>query len=598
MKIVAHADALRLEMINKGDIALRLNNGDVLRAMVLEVTSDEALLRLSGGTVLKAKVMETVNLKAGQFVDLVVISKEGNTILLETAHNRHITQHFDSETLSDLLASLDIKPDSLNLQLAAEFIKNGIPVTRDKMNEAHRLVKNFTGLDAEKAAFLLSSDHREIEIAKQIISRLFTTETKSDLLVKLLDGELKLGQLLGEMQEMIRNTGSGGKESVENGGNTAAGAFTGEAGVSAAEETVVSAAEKTVVNTQGETGIHISLKPADGTEKGNSTGETISGGIVESPGKTGKAFLTEEYVNGAGYKAKDLHGEESVGNTGGTHTKNTGGIRADNTGGSRADNTGSIPAGNTGGTPAGNAGSVYERPDSLAEFIEHFFLKIEENNLESKHAALSGNSVLAEETHTDTAVETFSSENDATIAKSDLTETLGAIKSAIRHNGQYVPVSTEAISETVTFITGTIKLINEINYIGVPYMQLPVNINGYKTTAELFVMKRHKGGKRMDPNNLVMYISLDTMNIGRVETILDIKGKNINMRLRTEKQQINDYFRENIDQLYASFSECGYKLSDVKYTIIDSATPPTRLKKLILGMEQAGFEHTRVDLRV
>ena len=46
------------EMTDAVSLAQKLDTGDVLRAMVLEITSDEVLLRLSGGGVLKAKAMK------------------------------------------------------------------------------------------------------------------------------------------------------------------------------------------------------------------------------------------------------------------------------------------------------------------------------------------------------------------------------------------------------------------------------------------------------------------------------------------------------------------------------------------------------------
>jgi hypothetical protein len=598
MRIEAHINASGQEMINMGGLAQKLNIGDVLRAMVLEISPDEALLRLSGGGVLKAGIMETVNLKAGQFVELVVVSKEGGTLFLETAHSRNMTQHFDPETLSDLLSSLHIKPDDLNIRLAEEFIKNGIPVTRDKMDEAHRLIKNFTGLDAEKAAFLLSFGHKDAETAKGIASRLLAAENGFELLAKLLDGELKLGQLLGELQEMINST-----RSAETGNEDEAGksgifsATSGGDGIKSTENHVKTATQTSAweagaraetgneigESSHGKTSVNTPLKTGDSKEK------TVSGNDVENSGKAVvKAAGTERYVTGrtadeitniinkaeTGYKADDLHGKALV------------------------DNTGSTPPDNAESTPAGNAGISYERQDSLAEFMEHFFLKIEEDNLEAYPVILPKDSGKAEETRTGAAPETFTAEKVIQSAKEDLTEAPGAIKSSTRRDAQYTPVSAENISGAVAAISGAIKLINEINYIGVPYLQLPLDINGYKTTAELFVMKRHKGGKRIDPKNLVMYISLDTKNMGRVETILDVKGENINIRLRTEKQQINDYFRENINRLHAGFAECGYKLADVRYTVIEKATFPSKLKKLLSGMDEAGREHSRVDLRI
>lgn len=592
MRIEAHANTSGQEMINTGVITHKLNVGDVLRAMVLEITSDEALLRLSGGGVLKAKTLETLNLKAGQFVELVVISKEEGTLFLETAKARHVPQHDDAETLSDLLTSLHIKPDNINIKLAAEFIKTGIPVTQDKISEALRLIRDFTGLDSEKAAFLLSPEAKDGEAVQDLAARLAASETRFELLVKLLDGELKLGQLLGELQELINNAGgaeSGNDNKVGDGGMyTAASGDDGKGfalnyGKAAAE---ISAKEADI-NVPKEAGVNAARETWDSTDKNTSGGAGRQS--VENFGKAvGKVSGTDGYDTeritdeipggiteaGTGYKAGDIRGNTDL------------------------DNTGKAPADNTVNAALDNTGIAYERQGRLAEYMERLFLKIRGDNLEADNAILSKNSSLTEKSHTGAVQGTFTAEKGILSAKEDLTETLGTIKSSIRQAGQYTPVSADNISEVITAISSTVKLLNEINYIGVPYFQLPVNINGYKTTAELFIMKRHKGGKRIDPNNLVMFISLDTKNIGRVETILNVKGENIYIRLRTEKRQISDYFRENIKRLYESFAECGYKLADVKYTVIENAMPPARLKRFLSGIAENGREHGRVDLRV
>ena len=56
------------------------------------------------------------------------------------------------------------------------------------MDEAHRLIKNFTGLDVEKA-ILLSSEQRETEAARQITSMLLTAEAEPEALAKPLGSE-------------------------------------------------------------------------------------------------------------------------------------------------------------------------------------------------------------------------------------------------------------------------------------------------------------------------------------------------------------------------------------------------------------------------
>ena len=80
MRIDNYANILSSDKINAGDFISRLNPGDVIRAKVLEITSDEVVLKLFDGTVMRAGMLETMNAKAGDTVLLAVSSKLRNNI--------------------------------------------------------------------------------------------------------------------------------------------------------------------------------------------------------------------------------------------------------------------------------------------------------------------------------------------------------------------------------------------------------------------------------------------------------------------------------------------------------------------------------------
>jgi hypothetical protein len=175
---------------NVGDLMSRLDAGDVIKAKVLEITSDEAVLRLFDGTVMKAKLAERLDAKAGQTITLSVASKSEGTLILETVKDMNNRLQIKPDILKNILDALNLKPDNKNMEVASELMKAGQPVTRDSIGKALQLMETVKELTADKAVFLSS---RNIN----------GSQLDSDLINKLLNGELKLGRLLVELRNAI-----------------------------------------------------------------------------------------------------------------------------------------------------------------------------------------------------------------------------------------------------------------------------------------------------------------------------------------------------------------------------------------------------------
>jgi len=82
-------------------------------------------------------------------------------------------------------------------------------------------------------------------------------------------------------------------------------------------------------------------------------------------------------------------------------------------------------------------------------------------------------------------------------------------------------------------------------------------------------LKRNNGRKRIDPQNATVFLSLDTENLGQVDSLISVNKKNVSLNFRLEKNEIIDYIKENYIQLYEGLAKKGYKLVDIKYRLID-----------------------------
>jgi len=108
------------------------------------------------------------------------------------------------------------------------------------------------------------------------------------------------------------------------------------------------------------------------------------------------------------------------------------------------------------------------------------------------------------------------------------------------------------------------NLMNQIrsNYI---YMQLPVNMNQYYTTAELYIMKNKNKKKTIDSNNATVFLSLHTANLGQVDAFVKVYHRNIECDFTMENMESLDFIIRNISHLYELLEAQGFKLIRVNY---------------------------------
>lgn len=585
-----------------GDMLSRLEPGDVIKAKVLDVSPQEAVLRLSDGTVIKARTTESLDVKQGQTISLSVTSRNENSFVLETVKNASQTTAANSANLHKLLETAGVRLDNINLKLAAEFLKYGAAPSAENITEALEYMKGFDGLDAEKAVFLA-------------VKNISTTQADKDMLSGLLDGSLKLGQLLeslhkalnGEVKEAGTGTGNQNTEAIpaspdiipdigsklpQQSGDPAAeinanGINDGKASLPASEiagTDVKSAIPSNAQNTQS------ALFSKTGTD-------TTDQKIAESNKQSGVVTVLQPdqaQVKNAGVNSyavlndatMDDNASPKILNQSNTDTASAFTAKSEAKETDSGPNTADIGAAlrSISMKPSvGTKSSGIEAADIKqgAEYLTQEALERINKSIDRLYVNI--NKKLSGE------------ELDSGSINNRLSELAKELKLLIQSSSASKSVGMQAAS-TLNLIEDTVRLLDMFNSNNVLYYQIPVRIDNYRSTAELYVMKRNQNKNRIDPNNSVLFLSLDTKNMGRVETIIDVKGSNISMSLRTESQAASDFARQNIKNLYSGLSECGYKLTDIKYSIIGAAATPAQQEKLL--SDAIRLKHGKVDFRI
>jgi len=650
MRIDSLPDISAAIRTNVADLLGRLDTGDVIQARVLDVKSSEVVLRLFDGSVLKAQA-EGLDAKVGQTLTLAVSSKAEGTLYLETVKDPSEPNNANPNILKNVLKSIQIATSTQNLELAAEFIKADVTVTVDLMDKAAGLMNSFKGLDAEKAVFIASKD-------------LLTDPVRLELLAKLLDGNLKLGEQIKDLQAvlgkaqsnaLLSKIASNPSESL----TAQAGTTSNVISVNTVQERIPASganialqegigASDAVISQQGgigasdagisqqrglsKTDVVISQSGGMVTSSSdqqitNSSTATVAVGHLDNEGTTATIKLATIGTENPASASSNLPSpEHSTTPTTAAHTSAASSLAS-------AGSTASLPssvvplsglattspfaAPSTSTVTSASASAEPETSAALSpSAVSELFVATDPVSINSVNETMNkANNMTVNNSAVSTASDPFvelkdaidqlfininsdkvASDLDVNNLHKELNNKLEILKTSIQTAELAELAAGEGISVASALIDDSVNLMNQLNNSNMLYYQLPVNLSGYHTTAELYVMKRQSNKKRIDPHDTVMFVSLDTNNLGRIETLLDVKGNNVTINLRTEKSQINDFVKENIKYLYTGMAACGYRLVDIRYALIDSPASPLKQERLLSKMIDPS--HTKVDMRI
>ncbi|HEX2947417.1 MAG TPA: flagellar hook-length control protein FliK [Clostridia bacterium] len=604
------------------DLMSRLDAGDVIKAKVIEITSDEAVLRLFDGTSLKARLTEKLDAYAGQAITLRVASKSEGTLVLETVMGTNGRFQIKPDILKNILESLNLKPNGKNAEVAAELMKAGQPVTKDSIGKALQLMESIRDLTADKAVFLSSKNINSILADPKIAAGL-------------LNGELKLGNLLGDLQTAIEKAlgDTSGSDVVLKNTVGALKDMTGQTGPASGSEEGSTASSGTArpdsVGTPGVVASGRQSYAADGNKTNTASG-AAAGTLVSGQETTGN----DTSNNTSGKVSGSLSGQNEdpdniiSGNTStgvpNTISKSNPGSRAisetifsNSEDGALNSVKGQQASGASSARSEESRNNILIKPadeESVNTGIQKTLLKAQKkdrsigigdltsdeavNRQEAGKAASGRLTELSENLKSlfvGTDQDKLADALDAGKLYKELDNGLDTVKNAV-HAMTLQGTQADAVSNAANLLSDAVRLIDQLNSGGMTYYQIPLKISDNNTTAELFIMKRQRGKKKIDPNNTVMFIALETVNMGRVETLVDVKGKNVGIQLRTEKQEIGEYIREYTKDLYKGLSELGYKLTGIRFKTMDEPANPMEQERLLKEMEKeiAG----RVDFRI
>lgn len=546
MRIEASANlpAQTINISNIPDILSKLNIGDIVRAQILEITANELMLQLFDGSKINAASQTTVQAKTGDFVDFVLKDKNNGQIFLETLKGDETKQKSDSADIKKLLASIDIKPDAKNIELVKELKSNEIPFSKEIFMKAAELIKNIKSLTPEKAVFIASNDINPIEknltALKQLTDEKIRVGSEIDQIYKLLSNSQdkpSIDLILSKLSTITKQVPTGSNvltEKLTESLNKSI-ELTSPIVQNVIKEEINNIKDTSLKNAFNKLDLEPKLENFVTTNYQLLTKENTQP-IVE---KT-NIFLNSEF-KGFEKLPEDLQNvirnifsdviNKTVKSKGINENKQFLNISEENL---KPDN---------------------EQKQQLQRVFNDFFVKVESTNLKNDL-------------------------NTKNIYK-DLQHKLEDLKEAV--NQSNISSKGEILAK-IDSLDNSVRFINEVNHHN-NYFQLPINMGDKNTTGELYILKRDSKKRKINPEDATMFLSLNTENIGQVDSLISVSKKNLSINMRVEDQRVIDFLKENYKELYDSMSQKGYKIVDIRYRITDGTDANIVNIKKIVGRE-------------
>jgi len=135
------------------------------------------------------------------------------------------------------------------------------------------------------------------------------------------------------------------------------------------------------------------------------------------------------------------------------------------------------------------------------------------------------------------------------------------------------------LKQTMIDVRDLISFINSIND-NINYLCIPMMINEKKTDVEIFVFERGKGSKKINPSNATIVICLYMPNLGYIESIIEVRDKNVNICFKSEDKTTADTIRTYSLKLIESLDAKGYLVSVNSFVKKDKVINPSSIHEI------------------
>lgn len=598
---------------SNGDTLSKLKIGDTVRAQVLENSGNELSLKLSDGSIVTANAMNPVEASDGEYVNFTFKGIVDGKPALEVL-NQNIQPQIDAalENIKNTLVGLKLPITDKNIELAQALLKQNLPVTAENMAKATALLDKNMQLKPDEAAFLTAanmSDNKNIENLQNLLAGRLKISNDINELLKLIGKDFnnssdsaKSTMVNNILEKLLTNIAAKGQNaSVTGSANSST-----QTNASAVPTTTTMSADgsTTTTNTananQNTLAQNLENNSSKNAAMNNSVNNNVNQNTNNAKDNTLSSLQNNNTINNSAENLSEAskNVKELNNNINGQAKGEISSLKSDvlnnaNLKGNTSEVEQQISNILKGGEPLNkadlpllnklstqleseiNSGKMSADELSVAKLIakeidttivklnsgEHALEQLNTNEKGIKNFEESVNKLQ----NMFIKIDQNSDEINPVKLYKSMQDAVQSLKASI----QQLPTSMQqAASNIVSNLESNINFINQLNNYS-SYLQIPLSIFNHNTTGELYMLKKGSKSKKLDPSNMTVLISLDSNNIGRIDTLLSVDKKNISTNFRLEDSKVFDILKENHKMLYTSLLEKGYRLVDFTYRLME-----------------------------
>ncbi|RCX20044.1 hypothetical protein DFR58_102113 [Anaerobacterium chartisolvens] len=501
----------------------RLNTGDIVRAQILDMTSSDLLLKLFDGSEISASVAggsENIDAKPGEFIELAVKGKNDNQLILEQLKNGETVKADQTAGLKAVIKDLGLPASARNMEIAKEIQSNNLSLNKETFEKITDALMRFKDVNAAKAAFLIANklgiEEKNINALKQLTDlQVKISGSVRELLVQI--DNIKDDNIIKDIADRLISLDKQGIHAAVQAKNASAKASNADLLMNALNLGLEREAPQTGKG-QGpssEALIKLMDKVKAAVGQSRNVNQSVLEKTISSLDKLmeGTRGAEASTLERAGVLKDSLVSVLNALRKAGAQNKELQGHAGDKTGGGI-------------------------KPDEGREIIRQSFerlaVKIEPDGLKGE---INVKKLYRE-----------------LLAKLDVLKDAAGLSGLMQKN---------EIASRIDNIENNIRFMNQLNNC-TTYIQIPVSMPGGTATGELYVLKRDPKRKRIDPDNVTMLVSLNTENIGKIDSLIGVNKKNITLSVRASDERVIDFIKGYHKDLYERLCEKGFKLVDFK----------------------------------
>lgn len=144
------------------------------------------------------------------------------------------------------------------------------------------------------------------------------------------------------------------------------------------------------------------------------------------------------------------------------------------------------------------------------------------------------------------------------LIKNELIDKGASIKESVKDIIKIIEDNGVENSKIAQFLKENIndfKLFNDVNK-EYYYLDVPVNQNGKEYQCKLVIKDKRKDGKQIDKSNVKVVVSVNTINLGKIDNYLTIRGNLLNVDIKCNEDMVK-ILDKNKDELVKALSSIG-----------------------------------------